>query len=113
MWLITMATGQFSVAAPSTQWLTALYILNGVSYHLQSVFAYGSMQLMSPVTHSVCNTVKRALLIWLSVYVFHNPVAPLSGVGMVLVSAGVLLYNKAARTSPPPPPPPTQQHAQP
>ena len=44
---------------------------------------------------SVANTGKRALLIWLSVLLFGNPVTFLSGLGTVIVILGVLLYNKA------------------
>ena len=44
---------------------------------------------------SVASTVKHALSIWLSVIVFGNKVTSLSAVGTVLVTAGVLLYNKA------------------
>ena len=44
---------------------------------------------------SVANTAKRALLIWLSVITFGNPVSILSGVGTATVLLGVLLYNKA------------------
>ena len=44
---------------------------------------------------SVANTGKRALLIWLSVLLFGNPVTFLSGLGTVVVICGVLLYNKA------------------
>lgn len=43
---------------------------------------------------SVANTVKRALLIWLSVLIFHNPVTFLSGVGTFIVIFGVILYNE-------------------
>lgn len=41
------------------------------------------------------NTVKRAFLIWLSVFLFGNPVTLLSGLGTVIVTVGVLLYTKA------------------
>jgi hypothetical protein len=44
---------------------------------------------------SVANTVKRALLIWLSVLIFHNPVTFLSGFGTFTVIFGVILYNEA------------------
>ena len=44
---------------------------------------------------SVANTVKRALLIWLSVLIFHNPVTFLSGFGTITVIFGVVLYNEA------------------
>ena len=42
----------------------------------------------------MANTVKRALLIWLSILVFHNPVTFLSGVGTLIVIFGVILYNE-------------------
>ena len=44
---------------------------------------------------SVCNTVKRAILIWLSVLIFGNPVTFLSGLGTCIVTLGVFMYNKA------------------
>ena len=48
-----------------------------------------------PMFSSVANTVKRALLIWLSVLIFHNPVTFLSGFGTLTVIFGVVLYNEA------------------
>lgn len=44
---------------------------------------------------SLSNTVKRALMIWLSVLVFGNHVTALSGLGTCFVLVGVLLYNRA------------------
>lgn len=44
---------------------------------------------------SVAGTVKHALSIWLSIIVFGNRVTSLSAIGTVLVTVGVLLYNKA------------------
>ncbi|CAG5121833.1 unnamed protein product [Candidula unifasciata] len=70
-------------------------LLNGVFFHFQSITAYVLMDYISPVTHSVANTVKRAFLIWLSVFLFGNPVTLLSGLGTVFVTIGVLLYTKA------------------
>lgn len=75
--------------------LIAAYIMNGVFFHFQSITAYVLMGYISPVTHSVANTVKRAFLIWISVLLFANPVTFLSGLGTVIVTVGVLLYNKA------------------
>ena len=43
---------------------------------------------------SVVNTVKRGLLIWLSILIFGNPVTFLSGFGTILVIIGVILYNE-------------------
>ncbi|XP_019614180.1 PREDICTED: solute carrier family 35 member E2-like [Branchiostoma belcheri] len=70
-------------------------LFDGVSFHLQSVTAYALMQRISPVTHSVANTAKRALLIWLSVLVFGNTITVLSGLGSMVVLAGVVLYQRA------------------
>ena len=67
--------------------------LAAVSFHLQSLVEYALLTRISPVTHSVANTVKRALLIWLSTLVCGYPVTFLSGVGTVVVFLGVLLYN--------------------
>ncbi|KAJ8667811.1 hypothetical protein QAD02_009474 [Eretmocerus hayati] len=75
--------------------LLCAVILNGVFFHFQSITAYVLMDYISPVTHSVANTAKRAFLIWLSVILFHNPITGLSALGTFLVIVGVLLYNKA------------------
>ncbi|CAG0890616.1 unnamed protein product [Darwinula stevensoni] len=71
------------------------FLLNGVFFHFQSITAYVLMDYISPVTHSVANTAKRALLIWLSVLTFHNEVTTLSGLGTLIVFIGVALYNQA------------------
>lgn len=75
--------------------LFSAFILNGIFFHFQSITAYVLMDYISPVTHSVANTAKRAFLIWLSVLLFGNPVTMLSGLGTCTVIVGVLLYNKA------------------
>lgn len=71
------------------------YLLNGIFFHFQSISAYVLMDYISPVTHSVANTVKRAFLIWISVILFGNPVTFLSALGTIVVTVGVLLYTKA------------------
>ncbi|CAF3372452.1 unnamed protein product [Rotaria socialis] len=75
--------------------LFLIYVLNGISYHIQAFSAYAVMAYISPITHSVANTVKRALLIWLSVLIFKNPVTFLSGFGTLIVIFGVIMYNEA------------------
>ncbi|XP_013790818.1 solute carrier family 35 member E2-like [Limulus polyphemus] len=79
--------------------LIIAYLLDGVSFHCQSITEYTLLGYISPVTHSVANTAKRALLIWLSVLTFGNPVTPLSALGTVVVILGVFLYNKARNWS--------------
>ncbi|XP_069320814.1 solute carrier family 35 member E2B isoform X1 [Eulemur rufifrons] len=75
--------------------IVLLLLTDGVLFHLQSVTAYALMGKISPVTFSVASTVKHALSIWLSIIVFGNKITSLSAVGTVLVTVGVLLYNKA------------------
>lgn len=70
-------------------------IVNGVFFHCQTIAAYYLMDYISPVTHSVANTGKRAFLIWTSVLLFGNQVTFLSGLGTAIVILGVLLYNIA------------------
>ncbi|XP_058160645.1 solute carrier family 35 member E2B isoform X2 [Dasypus novemcinctus] len=72
-----------------------LLLTDGALFHLQSVTAYALMGNISPVTFSVASTVKHALSIWLSIIVFGNKITSLSAIGTVLVTVGVLLYNKA------------------
>ncbi|CAF3626329.1 unnamed protein product [Rotaria sordida] len=74
--------------------LVFLYIFNGFVYHIQSVAAFAIMAYISPITHSVANTIKRALLIWISIIIFHNPVTFLSGAGTFIVIFGVIIYNE-------------------
>lgn len=71
------------------------FILNGIFFHFQSITAYVLMDYISPVTHSVVNTAKRAFLIWFSILMFGNPVTMLSGLGTIIVIMGVFMYIKA------------------
>ncbi|CAB3373600.1 Hypothetical predicted protein [Cloeon dipterum] len=84
-----------SVSHETDNTLLSLFLLNGLFFHFQSITAYVLMDYISPVTHSVANTAKRAFLIWLSVILFGNPVTMLSALGTCTVMAGVLLYNRA------------------
>jgi len=73
--------------------LLCCLLIDGMSYHLQSVFAYKVMSYISPVTMSVINTAKRAVLICLSVAAFHNEISSVTFVGTVICIMGVFLYN--------------------
>jgi solute carrier family 35 protein E2 len=80
--------------------LALCLLVNGLAFHLQSVMAYAVMGLISPVSQSVANTLKRALLIWLSVLYFGNPVTWLSALGTVMCICGVFSYNRARQKYP-------------
>lgn len=82
--------------------LTALYYAADLAcYHAQSISAYFVVASLTPVSVSVANTLKRSLLIALSVAYFGNEMTWASALGVLIVIAGVFLYN-AARTRFPP-----------
>jgi solute carrier family 35 protein E2 len=75
---------------------TAMLLLaDGLCFHMQSVTAYFTMSLISPVSQSVANTVKRSLLIVISIWYFGNEITVYSAFGMACVCVGVALYNSA------------------
>lgn len=84
-------------AEKSSLYIFVLLICDGLGFYFQSAFAYMLMSLVSPVTHSVANCVKRALLITLSIFHFGDHVSPLNWSGMVLVIFGVYFFNTASR----------------
>lgn len=101
--LIYVLWPQLQGAQAMSSNLFALIIVDAVFYHLQSVTAYCTMNHLSPVSQSVANTVKRAMLIWLSILYFGNDITILSGLGIVTVIAGVFAYNHCRIHYPPPP----------
>jgi len=76
-------------------YVATLVALNVTSYHLQSVSAYYVVDRLHPVTTSVANTLKRAVLIVLTILYFGNRMTAESVGGVVLVIAGVIVYNWA------------------
>jgi len=84
-----------SVLLSTSMTLAGCLLMNGVFFHGQTISAYYLMDYISPVTHSVANTGKRAFLIWTSILLFGNEVTFLSGLGTFIVILGVLLYNIA------------------
>mmetsp|Transcript_43194 Transcript_43194/g.99582 ORF Transcript_43194/g.99582 Transcript_43194/m.99582 type:complete len:382 (+) Transcript_43194:141-1286(+) len=87
----TLAQDEFPLHVASG--LLPLLWIDGVLYHAQSVVAYVVMSYLSPVTVSVVNTLKRALLIWISVIIFRNDVTHLARLGTGLCLGGALWYN--------------------
>lgn len=98
-WATSPASREGSVrhGDKSTLFVFILLICDGLGFYFQSAFAYMLMSLVSPVTHSVANCVKRALLIMLSIFHFGDIVTPLNWSGMVLVIFGVYSFNTASR----------------
>jgi len=64
-------------------------------YQLSSFWVLS--QVSSPVTHSVLNTLKRVVVIVVSVVVLQNPVTLQAALGTALAVGGVLLYSLVKR----------------
>eukprot|EP00877_Chromochloris_zofingiensis_P001947 jgi/Chrzof1/11753/Cz06g08130.t1_TPT len=68
----------------------------GLLYHLYNQFAFNTLQRVSPVSHGVCNVVKRVVIIFSSVIFFHQTLTTQAVVGTVIALAGTWLYTEAA-----------------
>ncbi|KAI4350671.1 hypothetical protein L6164_005103 [Bauhinia variegata] len=70
-------------------------ILAGFCFHAYQQVSYGILQLVSPVTHSVGNCLKRVVVIVSSVIFFQTPVSFINTFGTAVALAGVYLYSRA------------------
>lgn len=87
-------------AIPMSSEMMWMLFLDGIFYHTQSVTAYYTMSLLSPVSQSVANTAKRAILIILSILWFSNAVTAWNVTGVFIVVFGVFAYNYARMNFP-------------
>ncbi|XP_010435633.1 PREDICTED: phosphoenolpyruvate/phosphate translocator 2, chloroplastic-like [Camelina sativa] len=72
-------------------------LLAGVCLHSYQQVSYMILEMVSPVTHSVGNCVKRVVVITSSIIFFQTPVSPLNSIGTATALAGVYLYSRARR----------------
>ncbi|OMO69435.1 Drug/metabolite transporter [Corchorus olitorius] len=77
-------------------------LLAGICFHSYQQVSYSILQMVSPVTHSVGNCVKRVVVIVSSVIFFQNPVSFINSLGTAVALAGVFLYSRAKRLKPKP-----------
>lgn len=66
-------------------------------FHGYQQLSYMILSKVSPVTHSVGNSLKRVAVIVASIIVFHNKVTQQSAIGTAVALLGVLLYSQAKR----------------
>lgn len=67
--------------------------MGGVMRCLDVLASYMILKRVSPVSHSVGNCVKRAVVITSSVILFKTPVTPLNAFGTTMALIGVLVYS--------------------
>ncbi|KAH7851122.1 hypothetical protein Vadar_007553 [Vaccinium darrowii] len=75
-------------------------LLAGFCFHTYQQVSYSILQMVSPVTHSVGNCVKRVVVIVSSVIFFQTPVSPINSLGTAVALVGVFLYSRAKRIKP-------------
>ncbi|KAL7135824.1 hypothetical protein ABFS83_11G123800 [Erythranthe nasuta] len=75
-------------------------LFSGFCFHTYQQVSYMILQMVSPVTHAVGNSVKRVVVIVSSVIFFKTPVSPINSLGTALALAGVFLYSRAKRIKP-------------
>lgn len=79
----------------ATQFWGDLFMV-GLLYHLYNQFAFNTLQRVSPVSHGVCNVVKRIAIIFSSVIFFHQTMSTQTMVGTCVAIFGTYLYTQAS-----------------
>ena len=69
----------------------------GLLYHLYNQFAFNTLGRVTPVSHGVCNVVKRIVIIGSSVVFFGNKLSTQTQVGTVIALIGTWLYSEMVK----------------
>eukprot|EP00281_Chroomonas_sp_CCMP1168_P021927 CAMPEP_0206228730 /NCGR_PEP_ID=MMETSP0047_2-20121206/9321_1 /ASSEMBLY_ACC=CAM_ASM_000192 /TAXON_ID=195065 /ORGANISM="Chroomonas mesostigmatica_cf, Strain CCMP1168" /LENGTH=362 /DNA_ID=CAMNT_0053651985 /DNA_START=107 /DNA_END=1195 /DNA_ORIENTATION=+ len=69
--------------------------LSGFAFYLYNEVSFMALAKVSPVTHSVANTLKRVVIIVVSCIVFNTPMSTEGMVGSGIAITGTLLYSLA------------------
>lgn len=77
-----------AIAAVGAQRFYLDLFMVGLLYHLYNQFAFNTLQRVSPVSHGVCNVVKRIAIIFSSVLFFNQVLTTQALVGTCIAIAG-------------------------
>jgi solute carrier family 35 protein E1 len=72
-------------------------LLSGLTFYVYNEASFLALSRLSPVTHSVANTLKRVVIIVASCIVFKTPMSLLGGIGSGVAVLGTLLYSLAKK----------------
>jgi len=72
-------------------------LLSGITFYLYNEASFLALSRLSPVTHSVANTLKRVVIIIASCIVFQTPMSMLGMLGSGIAVMGTLLYSLAKK----------------
>merc|ERR1712087_450829 len=90
-----LAAWKESTAKVGTFWLVKQMTLDGFYYYAYNEVAFIALNQVSPITHSIANTIKRVCIILATVLVFGNKLTPLGAIGSSLAVAGTFFYSIA------------------
>ncbi len=82
----------------ATQFWTQMVIV-GLLYHLYNQFAFNTLGRVSPVSHGVCNVVKRVAIIVSSVIFFGTTMSMKAKIGTAVALFGTYLYTQAVKAN--------------
>jgi len=88
-----------AMAAHGIEWgpMVQKVVMAGAIMTFYQQVSYNILSRVSPVSHSVMNTLKRVAVIVASVLVFRNPVSLANALGTAIALGGVLLYSLVKR----------------
>jgi len=89
------AAWKASTAVVGAPWLIRQMTLDGFYYYAYNEVAFIALNKVSPVTHSIANTIKRVCIILATVLVFGNKLSTLGAIGSSIAVAGTLAYSLA------------------
>ena len=73
--------------------LVVRLLSSGFYFFMYQMSSFWVLSCVEPITHSVLNTLKRVVIIVVSVFVFRNPVTEQGVLGTATAVGGVLLYS--------------------
>eukprot|EP00444_Apocalathium_aciculiferum_P003949 CAMPEP_0183399032 /NCGR_PEP_ID=MMETSP0370-20130417/11649_1 /TAXON_ID=268820 /ORGANISM="Peridinium aciculiferum, Strain PAER-2" /LENGTH=444 /DNA_ID=CAMNT_0025580121 /DNA_START=55 /DNA_END=1389 /DNA_ORIENTATION=+ len=73
--------------------LAMLMTTSSFYFFMYQLSSFWVLSQVPPITHSVLNTLKRVVIIIISIFVFKTPVTPQSAAGTSIAIGGVLLYT--------------------
>eukprot|EP01032_Pedospumella_encystans_P007635 gene7635-9139_t len=89
------AVYQQVMAAGTGEQVLKYSALSGLFFYVYNEASFLALARLSPVTHSVANTLKRVLIIVATCVVFKTPISTLGMVGSGVAVLGTLLYSLA------------------
>jgi solute carrier family 35 protein E1 len=85
------------VAAGKANDVAKFSLLSGLFFYIYNEASFLCLSRLSPVTHSVANTLKRVVIIIASCLVFRTPMSLIGGIGSGIAVMGTLLYSLAKK----------------